>query len=165
MIQAYIGLGSNLDNPEQQVQHAVSELAQLPGTTLVSVSPFYRSKAIGLGEQPDYINGVALVSTHLSAEELLDRLQSIEHLHGRERSTQRWIARTLDLDLLLYGNYIIQTDRLQVPHPRMHERNFVLQPLLDLNPSLQLPNGNRINDLLIQIGQKNLWLLAEPKPQ
>lgn len=146
-IAAYIGIGSNLADPQQQVSRALQELAAIPGTRLLQASPWYRSTAVGPGEQPDYINGVALLETSLDAHALLDQLQAIEQAHERVREI-RWGPRTLDLDLLLYGNDIIATERLSVPHPFLTQRNFVLYPLADIAPQLTLPSGNSLASLL-----------------
>lgn len=147
MQHVYIGLGSNLAKPLQQLSSALEAMAALPDTRLLRCSSFYRSAPVGPGEQPDYINAVAELETDLEPLELLDQLQAIEAVHGRER-TIRWGARTLDLDILLYGREQIDVPRLQVPHPRMAERNFVLLPLAELEPQLQLPTGEAIQALL-----------------
>jgi 2-amino-4-hydroxy-6-hydroxymethyldihydropteridine diphosphokinase len=147
VIRCFIGLGSNLDDPLQQLQRALSAIAALDCSALGLVSPFYRNPAIGPGEQPDFINAVAELHTALSARELLTALQRIEDAHGRVRSV-RWGARTLDLDLLLYGNEIIDLPELQVPHPRLRERNFVLYPLSDIAPTLILPDDTPLSALL-----------------
>ena len=157
--QVYIGLGSNLQHPLQQLQRAVDRIRQIPQTTLVAVSPFYGSTAVGPGEQPDYVNAAALLETRLQPHALLDQLQAIEREQGRARGPQQWVARTLDLDVLLFDNKQIETERLQIPHPRMTERNFVLQPLLDLNPDLALPDGRRVQDLMAMIDHQGLWPL------
>ncbi len=140
MIRTYIALGSNLNDPLGQVEKALQHLRQLPHCELGAISPWYRSKAVGPGAQPDYINGAAEIGTSLDAEQFLKALQQIEALQGRTRQTHslqtRWGPRTLDLDLLLYGEALINTPFLQVPHPRMKERNFVLYPLYDINPTL-----------------------------
>ncbi|MBN7768475.1 2-amino-4-hydroxy-6-hydroxymethyldihydropteridine diphosphokinase [Marinobacter daepoensis] len=140
---AYVGLGSNLDDPAIQLARAVSELAGLPGTTLVAQSPFYASRPVGPQDQPDFVNGAVWLRTRLPAHELLDHLQAIEHAHGRER-LRHWGPRTLDLDLLLYGQESIRDPRLTVPHAELPNRDFVLQPLLDLNPGLTLPDGQSV---------------------
>jgi len=159
-VRAYIGIGSNLEQPLAQVKSACKVLAAHPHITLVDTSPWYQSKAVGPGSQPDYVNGAGLLNTALAPEELLDALQAIELAHGRERSV-RWGARTLDLDILLIETLTQQTPRLTVPHPRMTERNFVLQPLLDLNPTLQLPDGRHIDHLLNIIGTQDLAVIKE----
>lgn len=160
MIRAWIGIGSNLGQPLQQVRQAVTALAALPDTQLASCSPWFGSRAVGPGEQPDYINGVAALDTRLSATALLAALQAIEAAQGRERR-QRWGARTIDLDILLYGDCILNQAELTVPHPRMLERAFVLQPLLQLAPDLQLPDGRRLAALAAAVDHSGLWPLAQ----
>ncbi|KPP99216.1 2-amino-4-hydroxy-6-hydroxymethyldihydropteridine diphosphokinase [Marinobacter sp. HL-58] len=143
---AFVGLGSNMADPSAQLAGAVARLAALPGTTLLAQSPFYRSKPVGPQDQPDFVNGVVWLSTELTALELLDQLQAIEQAHGRER-TQHWGPRTLDLDLLLYGDETISEERLTVPHAELANRDFVLQPLLDLDPHRRLPDGRSLAHL------------------
>jgi len=145
--QAFVGLGSNLKNPQQQVKDAIVELAAIDECCLIAHSPWYQSTAVGPGEQPDYINGVALIETSLEAHALLDHLQTIERAHQRER-IEHWGARTLDLDLLLFGDEHIETHRLTVPHAFLTQRNFVLYPLSDLAPQKILPCGTSIASLL-----------------
>jgi 2-amino-4-hydroxy-6-hydroxymethyldihydropteridine diphosphokinase len=135
---AFVGLGSNLERPVRQVRSALRELDGVPGTRLIRHSPLYRSAPLGPQDQPDYINAVAMLSTSLEAHGLLDALQALEQRHGRVRGG-RWGPRTLDLDLLLFGDRRIDTPRLSVPHPQMHRRAFVLVPLHDLAPDLDLP--------------------------
>ncbi len=147
MTHCFIGLGSNLEQPLQQVSRAVDELARIAGCQLLGHSPWYRSKAVGPGDQPDYINGVAALDCQLAPIALLDQLQAIENTHLRRR-VEHWGPRTLDLDLLLYGEQQIAQPRLTVPHPLMLERNFVLYPLHDLAPELQLPDGTLLASLL-----------------
>ncbi|SDZ97220.1 2-amino-4-hydroxy-6-hydroxymethyldihydropteridine diphosphokinase [Microbulbifer marinus] len=155
MQRVYIGLGSNLAEPEKQLRSALEAMDTIPATRLLRSSSFYRSAPVGPGEQPDYINAVAELETELAPLALLDRLQAIEAAHGRERSI-RWGARTLDLDILLFGREQIDVPRLQVPHPRMAERNFVLLPLAELEPELQLPSGESIQALLQLCPQNRL---------
>lgn len=155
----YIGLGSNLESPVQQLQQAIDRIAGISQTRLVAVSSFYRSTAVGPGEQPDYVNAAALLETELDAHTLLDEMQAIEKSQGRVRGPEQWVPRTLDLDLLLFDNEQIETERLSVPHPRMTERNFVLQPLLDLNADLRMPDGRSIENLLQQLPASGLWRL------
>lgn len=147
MIRCFIGLGSNLDEPLQQIQRALAALGALDRSALSAVSPFYRNPAIGPGEQPDFINAVAELQTSLTPLELLAHLQRIENAQGRVRNI-RWSARTLDLDLLIYGDQIIALPELQVPHPRLRERNFVLYPLHDIAPTLTLPGDTPLTTLL-----------------
>nr|WP_233098901.1 2-amino-4-hydroxy-6-hydroxymethyldihydropteridine diphosphokinase [Pseudomonas veronii] len=140
-------MGSNLAAPEQQLRNAIEALAQLPGTTVAGVSAFYQSDSL-LPGQPRYTNAVAALDSCLAPLELLDALQAIENDQGRER-LERWSPRTLDLDILLFGDRLIDEPRLQVPHYQMHLRAFVLYPLAELAPAtLQLPDGRRLSDLL-----------------
>lgn len=143
----YIGLGSNLDQPIQQVQLALQRLHALPQTHVIQYSSLYRTAPLGGLDQPDYINAVAQLITHLSPLELLSNLQLLENLQGRVRQ-QRWGSRTLDLDILLYGQHHIYHPRLTVPHVGLYERAFVLHPLYECNPELILPNGKQLSDIL-----------------
>ena len=143
---AFVGLGSNLADPTAQLARAISALAALPATSLVAQSAFYTSRPVGPQDQPDFVNGAAWLRTGLTALELLDQLQAIEKQHGRVRK-QHWGPRTLDLDLLLFGSESIRNDRLTVPHCELPNRDFVLQPLLDLNADLALPDGRSVADL------------------
>lgn len=155
---AFIGLGSNLADPTAQLARAVAELAALPATTLVAQSTFYSSNPVGPQDQPDFVNGAVWLQTRLAPLHLLDLLQAIEQHHGRERR-QHWGPRTLDLDLLMYGDETISSERLTVPHPELPNRDFVLQPLLDLKADLALPNGQTIVDLRKQCPDNNLRTL------
>lgn len=147
MLRCFLGLGSNLAEPTLQIKQALSALDRLDQCQLGSVSPLYRNPALGPGKQPDYINAVAELFTTLSATTLLGEMQAIENVQGRVRSA-RWAARTLDLDLLLYGDQVIATPILEVPHPRLRERNFVLYPLHAIAPELILPDGTSLSALL-----------------
>ncbi len=160
MTDCYIALGSNLGNPLQQLESALDNLATCQDLSLLACSPWYRSAARGPGEQPDYINGVAALCTDLSPGALLDRLQAVERAHGRERG-ERWAARTLDLDILLYGERVVDEPHLHIPHPRMRERNFVLYPLFDLAPDLTLPCGTELESLLAACPSTGLQPLGE----
>jgi len=153
---AYIGLGSNLKQPLQQVESAIQHIKQLPESHLTACSPWYGSSPIGPGDQPDYINGTCSIETSLSALDLLTALQGIENQHHRERN-MRWGARTLDLDLLIYGDTINNSAELTLPHPRLTERNFVLLPLADIAPKLALPNGQQIAHLARQCSRTGIW--------
>lgn len=144
MIRAYIGLGSNLAEPEHQLRSAVEALARLPHTRLLTVSPFYLTPPMGPPGQPDYVNAAAALETTLPPLELLDALLAIEAAQGRTRDGVRWGPRTLDLDLLLYGDEVICHPRLTVPHPGLAERAFVLLPLADIAPGLILPDGRAV---------------------
>ena len=132
---AYVGIGSNLDEPRRQVLEALTELDRLPHTRVVKKSSLYRTAPMGHADQPDFINAVAQLETGLPAERLLAELQDIESRHGRQRSFRN-APRTLDLDILLYGALALDLPNLKVPHPRMHERAFVLKPLLEISPQL-----------------------------
>lgn len=160
-VTAYIGLGSNLDDPQRQVGQAFQELDQLPLTRCQAYSPLYRSRPLGPPDQPDYINAVARVLTTLTPPVLLAALHAIERGHGRQRR-QRWGARTLDLDLLLYGQLTQDDPQLTLPHPRLAERTFVLQPLHDLAPELQVPGLGALTELLIRCPPWPLERLADP---
>nr|WP_197999195.1 2-amino-4-hydroxy-6-hydroxymethyldihydropteridine diphosphokinase [Pseudomonas simiae] len=140
-------MGSNLAAPAQQLRSAVEALARLPGTTVAGVSAFYQSDSL-LPGQPRYTNAVAALDSNLAPLALLDALQAIENDQGRER-LERWGPRTLDLDILLFGDRLIDEPRLKVPHYQMHLRAFVLYPLAELAPvALQLPNGQTLSELL-----------------
>ncbi|MCF6193518.1 MAG: 2-amino-4-hydroxy-6-hydroxymethyldihydropteridine diphosphokinase [Kangiellaceae bacterium] len=147
-ITVYVGLGSNLENPIQQVQTALLALGKIPKTKLISHSSLYQSKPMGPADQGDYINSVAELSTSLSSLTLLDELQDIENTQGRVRKSEQWSARTLDLDLLLYANQIISTPRLIVPHYGMKDRLFVLLPLIEIAPTLRLPDNSQLSNLV-----------------
>jgi 2-amino-4-hydroxy-6-hydroxymethyldihydropteridine diphosphokinase len=157
-VRAYIGLGSNLDEPVSQVREALGQLAQLPLTRLVTHSPLYRTPPLGPADQPDYINAVAALDTSLSPLALLDELQRIEQQHGRVRGPLRWGPRTLDLDLLLYGDKVIDEPRLVVPHAGLRDRPFVIFPLLAIAPDLTLPDGSRLAELASHLADQ------EPRP-
>ena len=146
MNKVYVALGSNLANPQAQLISALQAMNQLRGSSLVSVSSFYQSKPLGPQDQPDYVNAVACLETSLAPLALLDELQRIEYEQGRVR-LRRWGERTLDLDILLYSDHIIQSERLTVPHYDMHQREFVIIPLVEIAPHLVLPNGQSIQTL------------------
>ncbi|MHB8424479.1 MAG: 2-amino-4-hydroxy-6-hydroxymethyldihydropteridine diphosphokinase [Gammaproteobacteria bacterium] len=139
-VAAYIGLGSNLERPAAQVQRAFTELSALPETRLVARSRLYRSRPLGPPNQPDYINAVAALQTRLQPLSLLRALRAIECQHGRQRETDlHWGPRTLDLDMLVYGDATLHTPELILPHPGVHERSFVLYPLTEVAPALVIP--------------------------
>ncbi|WP_455205710.1 2-amino-4-hydroxy-6-hydroxymethyldihydropteridine diphosphokinase [Kaarinaea lacus] len=148
MVRCYIGLGSNLNNPKQQILDAIEALRQVEASQLVCVSSLYRSPPMGPQDQPHYINAVAALDTHLEPLALLSQLQLIEQLHGRVRKAERWGARTLDLDLLLYGDQVLERDNLIVPHSGLTQRNFVLIPLFEIAPELQLPKFGPLKALM-----------------
>ncbi len=136
---AYVGIGSNLNEPRRQVRSAVEALAKLPDSRLIRTSRLYRSAPMDGSEQPDYINAVAALLTQLDAPAFLQALKAIETRHGRVRGGSRWAARTLDLDLLVFGDQEICNDELTVPHPGIAKRSFVLLPLCEITPLLRIP--------------------------
>jgi 2-amino-4-hydroxy-6-hydroxymethyldihydropteridine diphosphokinase len=158
-----VGLGSNLADPLAQVQRALDALATLPRSRLLAASSLYRNPPMGPQDQPDYVNAAALVSTALAPLEFLDQLQALEASQGRVRGAQRWGARTLDLDLLLWGREILDHPRLQVPHPGLHERAFVLYPLAEIDPDLWVPGRGALRDLLAACRDSGL-VRVEPPP-
>ncbi len=145
MATAYISLGSNLGDREATIRAAV---AALPG--VVAVSELRETEPVGVVVQPPFLNGVARLETELSARELLAALLAVERQLGRERR-ERWGPRTIDLDLLLYGSETLEEPGLTVPHPRLHERRFALEPLAELDPSLVVPGRGRVDDLLAEL--------------
>jgi 2-amino-4-hydroxy-6-hydroxymethyldihydropteridine diphosphokinase len=147
-LMAYIGIGSNLDDPVSQVKEALEELDGIPDSVLVSQSSLYGSKPMGPADQPDYVNAVAALDTLLSAEELLQALQNIEQRLGRERDGEKWGPRIIDLDLLLYGKKTIKTDTLTVPHPGLHKRDFVIIPLAEIAGNISIPGKGQLSTLI-----------------
>ena len=156
MIRVYIALGSNQSMPLQQVKTALEALEHLPRTRLVACSPFYRTKPLGPQDQPDFLNAVVALDTALPPEQLLDSTQAIERNQGRVRKEQRWGPRTLDLDIMLYGNQVIKADRLIVPHYGLKEREFMLYPLADIAPDLIFPDGEPLSERLKLVDKNGL---------
>jgi 2-amino-4-hydroxy-6-hydroxymethyldihydropteridine diphosphokinase len=152
---AYVSLGSNLSGPEGQVRAALDALGRLPRTRVTARSSLYRTAPVGREDQPDFVNAVACVETELSARELLAALLAIETEHGRVRSTPN-APRTLDLDLLLFGDAVISVPGLEVPHPRMHERAFVLKPLAEIAPAAQVPGHGAVAELLARVAAQRI---------
>jgi 2-amino-4-hydroxy-6-hydroxymethyldihydropteridine diphosphokinase len=146
-VRAFVGVGANLGQPRLQVATALAELAALPATRLLRASALYRTPPMGPPGQPDYVNAVAELSTQLAPLALLDELQRLEHRHGRERGGERWGPRTLDLDLLLYGEDCVDDPRLTVPHPGIASRAFVLVPLAEIAPELEIPVHGPVREL------------------
>jgi 2-amino-4-hydroxy-6-hydroxymethyldihydropteridine diphosphokinase len=144
---AYVGLGANLGEPGRQVERALRELDGIPHTRVVKASSLYSSAPLGYASQPPFVNAVAGIETGLDAVQLLGALQAIEARHGRRRSFAN-APRTLDLDLLLFGDSTVETAGLAVPHPRMHERAFVLKPLLEIAPAAVIPGRGPAHALL-----------------
>ena len=147
---AYVGLGSNLQDPLAQLTTALAELAALPGSRLVAQSALYRTPPMGPPGQPDYLNAVAALETTLGPHALLDALQVIEHRHARQRN-ERWGPRTLDLDVLVYGTLQLHDERLTVPHAGIASRAFVLVPLAEIAPTLEIPGHGPIANLLAAV--------------
>lgn len=160
VIRAFVGLGSNLDDPQAQLRRALQALSELPHTQLAAHSGLYRSAPLGGLDQPDYLNAVAALDTRLSAPALLAALQAIEDRQGRVRSAQRWQARTLDLDLLLYGEQQLQDAALTVPHPGLAERAFVLYPLQEIAPDLVIPGLGELSVLIAKCPRADLHCLG-----
>lgn len=149
-VMAMVGMGANLDDPLQQIARAFDELAQLPDSRLTQRSSLYRSAPVGKTDQPAFINAIAVIETRLGARQLLDALLQIEQQHGRRRTEPNG-PRTLDLDLLLYGSQTISESGLEVPHPRMHARRFVLDPLVEVAPDCDIPGKGPVRNALAQV--------------
>lgn len=160
-VPAYIGLGANLGEPLQQLRTALASLAQLPDTRLVAVSPAYRSRPMGPQDQPSYINAVAGILCTLEAEVLLDSLQAIERGMGRAPGGERWGPRIIDLDLLVYGDKVVASNRLVLPHRGIHERSFVLYPLADMAPTLKVPGRGSVQALRAAVPENDLLRLED----
>ena len=147
-VRAFVGLGGNVGDVAESFASAAARMDALPGTQLLRLSRRYRTPAWGMAAQPDFLNAVAMLETRLPARELLEELLAIERMHGRDRATEtRWGPRTLDLDLLLYGDGTIDEPGLRVPHPRLHERAFALRPLLDIAPDISIPGHGLARNL------------------
>lgn len=155
MIRAYVGLGANLGEPRRQLTEAIIAMSGLPETRLAGHSSFYRTAPVGFADQPEFLNAVAALDTRLAPGVLLEGLQGIERRHHRERSFPN-APRTLDLDLLLFGDEQIARPGLTVPHPRMQERAFVLQPLLELDPGISIPGRGKASTLLSACGSQKI---------
>jgi 2-amino-4-hydroxy-6-hydroxymethyldihydropteridine diphosphokinase len=157
----YIGLGSNLGRSEESLTAAIEALSANDAIRNMLVSSYYQSKPHGPQDQPDYINAVAGFETLLEPEVLLDLLQALENEHGRVRNGERWSARTLDLDILLYADLEIDSDRLLVPHRWMRHREFVLYPLFEIAPALIFPDGTSLRECLGAVSDESLIRLAK----
>jgi len=150
-VRAWVGLGANLGDPVAQIRSALRDLDAIAATRLVRASSLYRSAPWGGVEQPPFVNAVAQVETGLTPHELLDALLAIERRHGRIRDGSRWGPRTLDLDLLVHGSHRVDDDDLVLPHPRLAERAFVLVPLAEIAPDLEVPGVGVVADLVVQV--------------
>ncbi len=157
---AFIGLGSNLEDPPGQLQRALAAIAKLPDTQLLAQSSLYRSAPLGYPDQPDFVNAVANIATTLTPQVLLQALLQIEHQHGRER-TFRNAPRILDLDVLLYDDVQLHEPGLTIPHPQMHLRAFVLLPLLEIAPDSSIPGIGRAELALVKCQNQILERLAD----
>ncbi len=157
----YIGLGSNLSRPRRQVSQALTELGGIRGCRLLTASSLYLSRPMGPPDQPEYINAVAGLDCTLSPLALLAELQAIEQAHGRVREGQRWGPRTLDLDLLLYGDLVMESEALILPHPGIGEREFVLHPLAEIAPELEIPGLGPVRELLAGVDDRGIRRLDE----
>ncbi len=160
MNRVYIAIGSNLGDPIRKAQDAIAALKLLPNSRFVAASSLYTSKPMGPSDQPDYVNAVASIDTELEPLDLLDHTQRIELEFGRERKKERWGPRTLDLDILLYGDLQLDSERLTVPHYGMKVREFVLYPLAEIAPDLQLPDGTAVAELVAATDRNGLTIIA-----
>lgn len=151
MTLAYIAIGSNLASPLEQVNAAIQALGEIPQSRIVALSSFYRTPPLGPQDQPDYLNAAVALETSLAPEALLDHTQRIELQQGRVRKAERWGPRTLDLDIMLFGDAVINTERLTVPHYDMKNRGFMLWPLFEIAPELVFPNGEALRQRLAVI--------------
>ena len=156
---AYVGLGSNLDEPAVQVRRAFAALGQIPETRLVRQSSLYGSRPMGPVPQPDFINAAAGLLTRLEVHDFFVHLRALERQLGREPPRERWGPRRIDLDLLVFAQLRIDTPALQLPHPGIVERNFVLYPLAEVAPELPVPGCGRIAELLARVNPEGLWRL------
>lgn len=164
-VSAFIGLGSNLGEREQTIRDAVRSLAELPETELGPCSSLYETAPVGHIEQPDFLNAVCQINTRQNAEELLRILLAMESAAGRQRTGEHGGPRTLDLDLLIYGSGHIDKHGLQIPHPRMHERAFVLYPLSEIAPQLVIPGHGAVKELCAQCSDQTIRKLPQKTHQ
>ncbi|CAJ0991324.1 2-amino-4-hydroxy-6-hydroxymethyldihydropteridine diphosphokinase [Pantoea sp. Nvir] len=164
MTRVYLALGSNLADPLYQVNTALMALDELPNTIRVATSSFYRTRPYGPIDQPDYLNAVVALDTQLTPETLLNHIQCIELNHGRIRKAERWAPRTLDIDILLFGQLCISTPRLIVPHYDICNRPFVLVPLLEITPDVTLPDNRSLRSFLTNLEVNNIqrWEILMP---
>lgn len=159
-MRAYVALGSNLGDSRQQLLHAIDALANLPHTRVLARSRFYRTPPWGVRDQPDFINAVVTLETPLPPHALLDALLEIERAAGRQRGGLRWGPRTLDLDLLHIDGHTISDEKLTLPHPHIAQRAFVLLPLRDVAPELELPGQGRVDELLLTVDTQGCEAIA-----
>jgi len=159
-VRAYVGVGSNLDDPVRHVREAMDALDALPATRVAARASLYRSAPVGMLDQPDFVNSVAALDTALPPRQLLDALLAIEARHGRVRS-ERNAPRTLDLDLLLYADRCSEDAALTLPHPRLHERAFVLLPLAEIDADVRVPGRGSVRELLPGVARQRVARLQE----
>ncbi|WP_340619663.1 2-amino-4-hydroxy-6-hydroxymethyldihydropteridine diphosphokinase [Xenorhabdus siamensis] len=160
MTRIYIAIGSNQADPLQQVDNALAALKTIPDTIFIARSSFYRTKPLGPQDQPDYLNLAVALDTHLLPETLLDHTQAIELAQGRVRKDERWGPRTLDLDIMLFGDQVINTERLTIPHYGLKQREFMLYPLAEIAPDLVFPDKETLAERLKHVPENGLtfWL-------
>ncbi|WP_435929125.1 2-amino-4-hydroxy-6-hydroxymethyldihydropteridine diphosphokinase [Dryocola sp. BD613] len=156
MTLAYIALGSNQASPLEQVASALNAIAAIPQSRVVATSSFYRTPPLGPQNQPDYLNAAVALETKLSPQALLDHTQRIELEQGRVRKAERWGPRTLDLDIMLFGDLTLSTPRLTVPHYDMKNRAFMLVPLAEIAPDCTFPDGQRVSDVLEKLSRAGI---------
>lgn len=163
MAVAYVGLGANVGDPLRQLRGGVAALGRLPRTRVIACSSLYRSAPVGVAAQPDFVNAVCAIETTLTAGDLMHQLLDVEREHGRLRGKGVGEPRTLDLDLLLYGSETLATPELTLPHPRMHERAFVLLPLSEIAPALEIPGQGPVSRLLRRCAGQRVQRLENDK--
>lgn len=156
---AYVGLGSNLDDPAVQVRHGLAALSRLPGTRVLRQSSLYGSRPLGPVSQPDYVNAVAALLTQLEVTDFFSRLRQLERSLGRTIQHQRWGPRRIDLDLLLFAQLRLENEQLRLPHPGIVERNFVLYPLAEVAPELPVPGCGLVAELAARVSPEGIWRL------
>lgn len=164
-VRAYVGLGSNLDDPQTQVCQAIDALGGVEASVVSRISSLYRTAPVGYEEQPDFINAVCCLETRLAAIQLLKALRRLEDSTGRIRGSQRDGPRVLDLDLLLYGDACTSLPGLKIPHPRMHQRRFVLEPLYELDRDLVIPGWGPVRELLEGVREQRVGRISMPMPE
>jgi 2-amino-4-hydroxy-6-hydroxymethyldihydropteridine diphosphokinase len=159
-VTAYVALGSNLEEPVRQLRNGLEALGKLPDTRIVRVSSFYRSAPVGYADQPDFVNAVAVIETGLAPRALLDALLDVERRHGRVREFPN-APRTLDLDIVAYGDRIVDEPGLAIPHPRMHERAFVMVPLAEIAPDAIIPGRGTVSALAARVDRASVTRVAD----
>ncbi|MDH5728405.1 MAG: 2-amino-4-hydroxy-6-hydroxymethyldihydropteridine diphosphokinase [Gammaproteobacteria bacterium] len=162
IVEAYLGLGCNLGECEANLCSALQQINELTSVTVNSISSFYRSKPLDNMPQADYLNAVVQIETGLLPIPLLDKLQAIEYQHGRRRHQERWGPRSLDIDILLYGDQVINHSRLRIPHPGISQRDFVLIPLVEINPQIRIPGLGKISEVVALCPDRGLSKLPTP---